>query len=51
VVAKVTEGLSVSKRIAQEFDMEKFNVRKLNGVDVKNSIRLKSQIDLHLWKT
>jgi hypothetical protein len=31
--------------------MEKFNLKKLNDMEVKNSIRLKPQIALQLWKT
>jgi hypothetical protein len=34
VVAKVTEGLAVSKRAAQKIDTDRFNVKKLNEGDV-----------------
>jgi hypothetical protein len=50
VVAKVWERLPVSKRAARKFDMEKFNLKKLNDVEI-NSIKLKYQIGLQLWKT
>jgi hypothetical protein len=35
VVVKVRERLAVSKRAAQKVDIERFNVKKLNEVDVK----------------
>jgi hypothetical protein len=35
VVAKVRKRLAVSKRAAQEIDMERFNVKKLNSGGVK----------------
>jgi hypothetical protein len=39
-VAKVRERLSVRKQAAQKFDWERFNLRKLNDLEVrKNSIR------------
>ena len=41
VVAKVREGLAVSKQAAQKSDAERFNLRKLNELEVKKSIRLK----------
>ena len=39
-VVKVRETLSVSKRAAQMFDMEKFSVKKLNGVQVREQYQL-----------
>jgi hypothetical protein len=35
VVAKLREWLSVSKQIAQKFDMQRFNLRTLNDAEVK----------------
>jgi hypothetical protein len=35
VTAKVRKRLSVTKRAAQNFDMERFNVKKLNDVKVE----------------
>jgi len=35
VVAKVRQRLSVSKRAAQKFDMERCNLKKMNDVAVK----------------
>jgi hypothetical protein len=36
VAAKITEKLSVSKRAAQKLDMERFNLKNLNDVEVKH---------------
>jgi hypothetical protein len=33
VVAKVREGIAVSKQTPHKFHMEKFNLKKLNGID------------------
>jgi len=35
VVAKVTERLAVSKQAAQKFDWERFNLRKLNELEIR----------------
>jgi len=35
VVAKVRERLAVSKRAAQKFDGERFNLRKLNELEIR----------------
>jgi hypothetical protein len=35
VVAKVRERLAVNKQGSQRFDMERFNLKKLNGVEGK----------------
>jgi hypothetical protein len=35
VVTKFRKGLAVSKQAAQKFDVERFNVRKLNKVEVR----------------
>jgi hypothetical protein len=34
VVTEVRERLAVSKQVAQEFDVERFNLRKLSEQDV-----------------
>jgi hypothetical protein len=39
-VAKVRERLAVSKRAAQKIDTERFNVKKLNEVDVKEQYQV-----------
>jgi hypothetical protein len=51
VVAIVRERLAVSKRAAQEIDMERYNLKKLNEGKLKNSVRLQSETSLQLWKT
>jgi hypothetical protein len=51
VVAKAREKLAVSKEAAQNFDVVRFNLRKLNGWRLGNSIRFRSQTDLQLWRT
>jgi hypothetical protein len=50
MAAKFRKRLSVSKRTAQNFDMQRFDLRKLNDAEAKESIRSKSQIGLQLWK-
>jgi hypothetical protein len=47
VVAKV----AVSQQTAHRVRMERFNLKKLNEVEVRSSILLKSQMGLQLWKT
>jgi hypothetical protein len=44
VVAKVRGRLAVNKQRSQRFDMERFNLKKLNDVEGKG------QIGLQLWK-
>ena len=40
VVAEVTERLAVSKQGAQNFDGERFNLRKLNAVEVRKQYQI-----------
>jgi hypothetical protein len=40
VVAKVRERLAMNKHRSQRFDMEKFNLKKLNDVEVKEKFRV-----------
>jgi len=40
VVAKVRERLAVSKRAAQKFDGESFNLRKLNELEVRKQYQI-----------
>jgi hypothetical protein len=51
VAAKLRERLSVSKRVAQKFDMHRFGLRKLNDAEVKEQCQVKLQTGLQLWKT
>ena len=41
MVAKVRERLAVSKQEAQRFDGERFNLRKLNELEVKKQYQIK----------
>jgi len=41
VVAKVRQRLSVSKRAARKFSMERFNLHKINVVEVKEEYHVK----------
>ena len=43
VVAKVRERLAVSKRAAQKFDGEKFNLRKLNELEVRKQYQTETE--------
>jgi hypothetical protein len=51
VVAKVTQRLSVSKRTAQNFDMGRLNIKKLNEMEVKEDFQVKLTSGLQVWKT
>ena len=51
VVAKVRERLAVSKQAAQKFDVEIFDLRKLNELEVRKQYRLRLQTGLQLWRT
>jgi hypothetical protein len=41
VVAKVRERVGVSKHVAQKFDGERFNLRKLNELEVQKKYQIK----------
>jgi hypothetical protein len=43
VAAKVRERLAVNKQISQRFNMERFNLKKLNDVEVKRNFVLRNQ--------
>jgi len=49
VVAKVWKILTVSKQATQKFDGKRFNLSKLNELEVGNNIRLRLQTGLQLW--
>jgi hypothetical protein len=40
VLAKVRERLAVNKQRSQRFDMERFNLKKLNEVECKEKFRV-----------
>jgi len=51
VVAKVGERLAVSKQDTQKFDAERFNLRKLNELEVRKQCQIKiSNRFLQLWR-
>jgi hypothetical protein len=50
VAAKVRDRLSVRKGAARKFDMRKFYLKKINEMEVRNSISLKFETGLQLWK-
>jgi hypothetical protein len=41
VAAKLRERLSVIKRVAEKFDMQRFDLRKLNDAEVKGQYQVK----------
>jgi hypothetical protein len=41
VIAEVRETLAVSKQAAQKFDVERFNLRKLNEMEVMKHYQIK----------
>jgi hypothetical protein len=47
---QVRERLAVNKQRSQRFDIERFNLKKLNEVEGKSNIVLSSQIGLQIWK-
>jgi len=40
MVAKVRERLAVNKHAAQKFDGERFNIRKLNELDIRKQYQI-----------
>jgi endonuclease/exonuclease/phosphatase family metal-dependent hydrolase len=51
VIAKVTGRLSVSKQSAQKSDVDRFDLKKLTELEIRNSTKLRSQKGLQLWRT
>jgi hypothetical protein len=49
VVAKVKESLAMNKQRSQRFDMERFNLKKLNDVEGKEQYRVEVS-GLQPWK-
>ena len=50
VVAKVRERLAVSKQAAQRFDGERFNLRKLNGLEVRKQYQIEITNRFAAWE-
>jgi hypothetical protein len=40
-VAKLRERISVSKRARQKFDLETFDLKKLNDIEIKEKYQVK----------
>ena len=51
VVAKFRERLAVTKQTAQKFDGERFNLRKLNDLEVKKQYQIEITKRLQPWGT
>jgi len=51
VVAKSRERLAVSKRAAQSCDVERFNLRELNELEVRKKYQIEISRRLQLWRT
>jgi hypothetical protein len=51
VVAKVRERLAVSEQAVQNFNVERFSLRKLNELKVRKQCQIRSQIGLQVWRT
>jgi hypothetical protein len=52
VVSKVRERLTVSKQATHKFDAERFNLMKLNELEVRKQYQIKiSDRFLQLWRT
>ena len=50
MVAKVREKLAVSKHAKQNLDGERFNLRKLNELEVKNQYQTEIKNRLRFWR-
>ena len=51
VVANVRENFSENKKVAQKFNVERPNLRKLNDLEVMKRIRLRSKTIMQLWRS
>jgi hypothetical protein len=51
VVALVRERLSISKCNTQKFCMDRFNLKKVNGVEVREQHMLNVRHRFELWRT
>ena len=40
VIAKVREGMTISKQAAQKFNGERFNLKKLNELEIKKQYQI-----------
>jgi hypothetical protein len=51
VFAKVRKRLAVSKQAAQKFDWGRFNLRKINELEVRKQYQIVITTGLQLWRT
>jgi hypothetical protein len=51
VAAKVREMLAINKQTTQNFDLERFNLRKLSDLDFRKKYQMKISKSLQLWIT
>jgi hypothetical protein len=51
VVAKVRERLAVRKETTQKYNMDRFNLKKLDEVHGKKQYLIEISNSLNLWKT
>ena len=51
VVAKIRKRLAVSKQAAQRFGGERFNLRKLNELEVRKQYKIEITKRFELWRT
>jgi len=51
VIAKVRERLAVGKQATQRYDSQRFNLRKLNKLEVRKQYQIEITIGLQLWRT
>jgi len=50
VLTKIRERLVVCKQTAQKFNVERFNLRKLSGLELRKQYQIRSQTDMQLWR-
>jgi len=43
--------LAVIKQATQKFEVEKFNLKKINELEVRKQYQIRSQTGLQLWRT
>ena len=51
MVARVRERLTVRKQAAQKFNGERFNLGKLNDLEVRKQYQIDITTGLQLWRT
>ena len=51
VVARLRERLAVSKQAAQKFDGERFHLKKLNELEVKEKYQIEITNRFAFWRT